>query len=152
MRRQLISRNADLERDLSVLADTKGPDESESIRVKIEEEWEGNKARLHADWRELSLRIQSLRENVLDATDLASDDLDRLKRLHICVLSGNWMLMDADGWDGWCGSGTGCHSRASLLKVRDIHSITSIIDTDSCMPLSTHTHFIKTIVKVHGVM
>ena len=69
-------------------------DETEHLRMKIEEEWEANKHELHAGWRELSLRIQSLRESVLDAGDLASDDLDNLKKYHICIMTGTWLLKD----------------------------------------------------------
>jgi hypothetical protein len=91
--RHLLARTAELERSIvELMASALPADSYERQRVQIEQEWDNIKEALVDQRRELGLRIQSLRENVLGSGEIASDDLDSLSKMHICMLKGTWHL------------------------------------------------------------
>ena len=102
MCRSLILRNAEIEKEIAILADdieeVQAPS-FKSSKARLESEWEANRTQLRSIRRELRIRIQSLRESLLDLDDDTSNDLDKLKKTHVCVATGVMQLL-ADKEDG----------------------------------------------------
>ena len=104
--RSLILRNAEIEKEIAILADDIEEVQLpsfESSKARLESEWEANRTQLRSIRRELRIRIQSLRESLLDLDDDTSNDLDKLKKTHVCVATGVVQLLADKAEDGKLG-------------------------------------------------